>query len=56
MKNKENENFNVCIIDKINKRREFMYPLPKAFSVHINGDHDNVSRYKAYSLKKNWVE
>ena len=33
-----------------------IYPLPKAFSVHINGNHDHVSRYKSYSLKRNRVE
>ena len=32
------------------------YPLPQgAFSVHINGDHNHVSRYKSYSFR-NWVE
>ena len=39
------------------RSRNPLYPLPKAFSVHINGDHDDhVSRYKSYSLKRNWVE
>ena len=33
-----------------------IYPFPKAFSVHINGDHDHVSRYKSYSLTRNWVQ
>ena len=31
------------------RSRNPIYPLPKAFSVHINGDHDHVSRYKSYS-------
>ena len=32
------------------RSRNPVYPLPKgAFSVHINGDHNHVSRYKSYS-------
>ena len=33
------------------RSRNLVYPLPQgAFSVHINGDHNRVSRYKCYSL------
>ena len=33
--------------------RNPMYPLLRggAFSTHINGDHDHVSRYKSYCQK-----
>ena len=35
------------------RSRNPVYPLPQgAFSVHINGDHNHVSRYKSYS----WME
>ena len=35
------------------RSRNPIYPLPQgAFSVHINGDHNHVSRYKSYS----WME
>ena len=35
------------------RSRNPVYPLPQeAFSVHINGDHNQVSRYKSYS----WME
>ena len=38
------------------RSRNPIYPLPKAFSVHINGGHDHVCRYKSYSLERNRVE
>ena len=33
--------------------RNSIYPLPRdwALSAHINGDYDNVSRYKSYYQK-----
>ena len=35
------------------RSRNPIYPLPQgAFSVHINGDHNDVFRYKSYS----WME
>ena len=37
--------YSVCI-----RSRNPVYPLPQgAFSVHINDDHNHVSRYKFYS-------
>ena len=53
------QNFNVWIINKITKymrSRDPIYPLPEGFSMQINGDQDDVSSYKSYSLKRNRVE
>ena len=39
--------------------RNSIYPLPRdgAFSAHVNGDHDHVSRYKPYYQKDelDWI-
>ena len=48
MYNKNNENIKIHMFS-----RNSIYPLSRdgAFSAHINGDHDHVSRYKSYYQK-----